>query len=147
MTAATSTKKTHGKSGLFISAQKEKLLFENVSQSLEIVTPSADAEIEYLSGGNKQKVMFGRSLASESELYLIDEGTKGIDIGAKNEVYKIMEDLAEQGCSIIFTSSDMDELSTISDRVIVFYEGSIINILSRQEVTRERLLHYADGFH
>jgi len=145
MTTATATKKTHGKSGLFISALKEKRLFEDVSQTFEIMTPSPGAEIDYLSGGNKQKVMLGRSLASESEVYLIDEGTKGIDIGAKNEVYKIMGNLANKGCAIIFSSSDLDEVSTISDRVMVLYEGRIVSILQGEEITKEKLLHYADG--
>jgi ABC-type sugar transport system ATPase subunit len=147
MTAVTATKKTRGKSGLFISAKKERCLFEDISQNLEINTPSPGAEIDYLSGGNKQKVIFGRSIACEPEIYLVDEGTKGIDIGAKNEIYKIVGNLAEQGCSVVFTSSDLDEICNISDRIMVLYEGSVVNILSKQEITKEKLLHYADGFH
>ena len=89
--------------------------------------------------------MLGRSLASDSMLYLIDEGTKGIDIGTKNEVYKIMGSLAEIGCSIIFSSSDLEEIITVSDRIMVMYGGKVTRILEKKEFTKERLLHYADG--
>ena len=145
MTAATATKKAHGPSGLFINAKKEKQMFQDVSQKLEIQAHSPQAEVDYLSGGNKQKVMLGRSLASDSILYLIDEGTKGIDIGAKHEVYKIMASLAEQSCSIIFSSSDLEEIITVSDRIMVMYEGKVALVLEKKDFTKERLLHYADG--
>ena len=145
MTVSTSTRKTRGRSGIFLHTQAEKKLFQEVSEKFEIQTHSPASEIDYLSGGNKQKVMLGRSLASDSKIYLIDEGTKGIDIGAKNEIYRIMEDLTQQGCAILFTSSDLEEIITISDRILVMYEGSLVCILKRGEFSKERLLHYADG--
>jgi len=145
MAASIATKKLHDRSGLFINAKTEKKVFRDIARKLEILAHSPQAEIDYLSGGNKQKVMLGRSLASDSILYLIDEGTKGIDIGAKNEVYKIMESLAEAGCSIIFTSSDLEEIIVVSDRIMVMYEGSVVCILEREMFSKESLVHYADG--
>ncbi len=145
MAASIATKKLHDRSGLFINAKTEKKVFRDIARKLEILAHSPQAEIDYLSGGNKQKVMLGRSLASDSILYLIDEGTKGIDIGAKNEVYKIMESLAEAGCSIIFTSSDLEEIIVVSDRIMVMYEGSVVCILERERFSKESLVHYADG--
>ncbi|MBN2323512.1 MAG: sugar ABC transporter ATP-binding protein [Spirochaetes bacterium] len=145
MTTSTSTKKVHGNAGLFLNAHSERKLFVEVSKKFEIKAHSPGAEIDYLSGGNKQKVMFGRSLASESRVYLIDEGTKGIDIGTKQEIYRIMGELSTQGCSMIFTSSDLEEIITVSDRIMVMYEGNIVCILERKDFSKERLLHYADS--
>jgi ribose transport system ATP-binding protein len=145
MTASTSTKKVHGRLKLFLNAHIERQLFDEVSKKFEIQAHSPAAEIDYLSGGNKQKVMFGRSLASESRLYLIDEGTKGIDIGAKQEIYKIMAELSATGCSIIFTSSDLEEIITVCERILVMYEGNMVCILERKDFSKERLLHYADS--
>ena len=145
MTASTSTKKTHGSLGVLLARGKEKPLFDDVSSKFQIKTPSEAAEIDYLSGGNKQKVMFGRSLAAESKLCLIDEGTKGIDIGAKHEIYKIMQGLTDVGCTIVFTSSDLEEIITVSDRIMVLYDGKIVRILQRNEFSKEQLLHCADG--
>jgi len=145
MTTSTATKKVHGKTGLFINAHVERKLFGEVSGKFDIQAHSPSAEIDYLSGGNKQKVMFGRSFASESRVYLIDEGTKGIDIGAKQEIYRIMGELSAQGCSMIFTSSDLEEIITVSDRIMVMYEGSIVCIIERKDFSKERLLHYADS--
>lgn len=140
-----STQKHLRPSKLFIDRIQEKKIFEEVADKFQIKTHSPKAEIDYLSGGNKQKVMFGRCLAAHSQLYLIDEGTKGIDIGAKNEIYKIIRQLVTGGASVIFTSSDLEEIIHISDRILVLHEGKIAHILSNKEATKEKLLHYADG--
>lgn len=145
MTTSTATKKIHGRNNILINSSKEHALFSEVSSQFQIKTPSESAEIDYLSGGNKQKVMFGRSLASDSVLYLIDEGTKGIDIGAKHEIYKIMQGLTNHGCAIIFTSSDLEEIITVSDRIMVLYEGGIVRVLEQEQFSKEQLLHCADG--
>ncbi|QPM67492.1 sugar ABC transporter ATP-binding protein [Atribacter laminatus] len=140
-----STQKHLKPSNLFIDRIQEKRIFEEVAEKFQIKAHSPKAEIDYLSGGNKQKVMFGRCLAAHSQLYLVDEGTKGIDIGAKNEIYKIIRQLVAGGTSVIFTSSDLEEIIHISDRIMVLHEGKIAQILLKKEATKEKLLHYADG--
>lgn len=145
MTASTATKKNHDGTGMVLSFKKEMSLYEHVSKIFQIKAHSPHAEIDYLSGGNKQKAMFGRSLASDSRMYLIDEGTKGIDIGAKGEIYKIMERLTEDGCGIIFTSSDLEEVITVSDRIMVVHEGRVVQILDKSQFSKKNLLHCADG--
>ena len=140
-----STQKHLRPSKLFIDRIQEKKIFEEVADKFQIKTHSPKAEIDYLSCGNKQKVIFGRCLAARSQLYLVDEGTKGIDIGAKNEIYKIIRQLVTGGASVIFTSSDLEEIIHISDRILVLHEGKIAHILSNKEATKEKLLHYADG--
>lgn len=145
ITAATATNKTRQAFKWLISGPRESQLFRDLVQKFEIKTPSASAEIDYLSGGNKQKVMFGRNVASDAQLFLIDEGTKGIDIGAKQEIYQIIHKLSEQGCSMLYVSSDLDEICAVSDRIMILYGGRIVRILEKNEITKERLQHYADG--
>lgn len=137
--------KNLGKYKLLIDPRKEAIMLNDVVREFNIIMPSANAEIDYLSGGNKQKIMLGRCFVTGVDLYLIDEGTKGIDIETKDEIYITMQNLAFQGKSIIFTSSDIDEITNISYRIMVLYEGQIMHIIPKKELTKENLLHYADG--
>lgn len=134
-----------GKLGLFIDEVKKIRMFQDIANKVRLFTPSADTEILYLSGGNKQKAMVGRCVASNSRIYLFDEITKGIDISAKVEVYKIMKDVTSKGNSIIFTSSEIEELVNLSDRVIVLREGHIAGIIPKENFSEKKIMEYADG--
>lgn len=98
-----------------------------------------------LSGGNQQKVVLGKWLTTDVDIFIFDEPTKGVDVGAKAEIYRLMESLLEAGKSIIMVSSELPEVIGMSDRVIVMHEGKVIKQLQRNELTEETLLHYAMG--
>ncbi|WP_313999458.1 sugar ABC transporter ATP-binding protein [uncultured Paenibacillus sp.] len=98
-----------------------------------------------LSGGNQQKVVLGKWLTTDVDIFIFDEPTKGVDVGAKAEIYRLMESLLEAGKSIIMVSSELPEVIGMSDRVIVMHEGKVVKQLQRNELTEETLLHYAMG--
>ena len=98
-----------------------------------------------LSGGNQQKVVLAKWLAMNPEVIIFDEPTRGIDVGAKQEIYEIMNDLANQGKAIIMISSDMEELIGMSDRVIVLCKGRMAGSLSKNEISQEAILMKAAG--
>jgi ribose transport system ATP-binding protein len=98
---------------------------------------------EQLSGGNQQKVVLAKWLSSDADILIFDEPTKGVDVGAKQEIYRLLEDLVDQGKSIIMVSSELPEVIGMSDRVIVMNEGRIVTELDHSELTEERILHYA----
>ena len=113
------------KAVLGISAKKEKSLAQNVIEAYSIKTPNMEKSIKYLSGGNQQKVIIGRSMYCDPKVLVFDEPTKGIDVGTKAEIYRLMKKLAEEkGIGIILISSEMEEVKKCSNRIITFYEGS-----------------------
>ncbi|WP_322817146.1 sugar ABC transporter ATP-binding protein [Chloroflexus sp.] len=114
-------------------------------QRLAIRTPSVAVEVGKLSGGNQQKVMLSKWLNTRPRLLILDEPTRGIDVGAKAEVHQIIDDLAAEGIAIILISSDLPEVLAMSDRVLVMREGRQMAIFSRQEATQERVLAAAMG--
>ena len=95
-----------------------------------------------LSGGNQQKVVLGKWLGVDPEILIFDEPTRGIDVGAKQEIYKIMTELVRQGKSIIMISSDMEELLGMSDRMVMLSKGRQTGVLEKEEFTQERVLNY-----
>lgn len=112
------------KAVLGISAKKEKSLAQNVIEAYSIKTPNMEKSIKYLSGGNQQKVIIGRSMYCDPKVLVFDEPTKGIDVGTKAEIYRLMKKLAEEKCiGIILISSEMEEVKKCSNRIITFYEG------------------------
>ena len=96
-----------------------------------------------LSGGNQQKVIIGKWLAIDADVFIFDEPTKGIDVGAKSEIYAIMRKMAETGKAIIMVSSDMPELLQTCDRIIVFKNGEISGVLNSEEATEEKIMYAA----
>lgn len=98
-----------------------------------------------LSGGNQQKVVLAKALAADPEIIIFDEPTKGIDVGAKQEIYQLMNTLAEAGKAIIMISSDMEEILGMSDRIVVLHEGTVAGELHRDEFSQERVLQLASG--
>ena len=112
------------KTGINISTKKENELANKVIATYDIKTPSADKEIQFLSGGNQQKVIIGRAMSANPEVLVFDEPTKGIDVGTKTEIYKLMKRLAEERqIGIILISSEMEEIQKCSNRIIALYEG------------------------
>ena len=112
---------------------------------LRIKTSSADQLAQDLSGGNQQKVVLAKWLMMDPDVIIFDEPTKGIDVGAKSEIYKMIADLAEQGKAIIFISSEMPEILGMCDRIIVLHEGRVSGQVDISEATQEKLLAYASG--
>lgn len=132
--------------GFFLNEGKiAKLVKDNVDK-LSIKTPSIKTLISSLSGGNQQKVLVARWLANDPDILILDEPTRGIDVGAKYEIYTIIASLAKQGKSIIMISSEMSELIGMSDRIIVMSEGKLTGELQRDEATQESIMALATQF-
>jgi ribose transport system ATP-binding protein len=110
---------------------------------LDIKTPSLSQLVKNLSGGNQQKVVLAKTLATNSEIIIFDEPTRGIDVGAKQEIYQLMCNLVQEGKAIIMISSEMEELLGMSDRILVLSGGRITAELSRDEFDQTRILEFA----
>jgi ribose transport system ATP-binding protein len=109
----------------------------------QVKTPSVEAKTATLSGGNQQKVVLAKWLALGPKVLIVDEPTRGIDVGAKAEIYKLLHDLAREGVAIVMISSDMEEILQLSDRVAVMHEGRITGVLERSDCTEERIMMLA----
>ena len=133
-----------GKNGL-LRLREERSQTNDFISKLRISTPGAYQLAQYLSGGNQQKVVLAKWLASRSKILIFDEPTRGIDVGAKVEVYNLMNSLVENGAAVIMVSSEMPELLGMSDRILVMHEGSIVAELDRSEATQEKILAAAMG--
>ena len=132
--------------GVAINHKKvEKLVQENVAK-LSIKTPSSKTLIQSLSGGNQQKVIISRWLANDPDVLIMDEPTRGIDVGAKYEIYQIMIDLAKQGKAIVMISSEMAELIGMSDRIAIMCNGKLTGEISGSEATQEKVMEFATKF-
>ena len=129
----------------FLNQKQEDTDTEQMIEKLSIRTPGADQITQFLSGGNQQKVVLGKWLALGPKILLLDEPTRGIDIGAKEEIYQLMESLAEAGMAILFASSEMEEVLGMSDRVLVMHEGRITGELGRDQLSEEAIMRLATG--
>ena len=132
--------------GLFLNKRKMKSDTDWSIKTMRIKTPSQKAKIRSLSGGNQQKVILGRWLLTEPEILLLDEPTRGIDVGAKYEIYQLIINLAEQGKSVIMVSSEMPELLGVCDRIIVMSGGRLAGELSREEADQEKIMSLATKY-
>ncbi len=133
-----------GKFG-FINAENESKNVNNLIEKLNIKTPSAEVPVKNLSGGNQQKVALAKWLSIDSKVILIDEPTRGVDVGAKVEIYSLINEVAQNGVGVIVISSDMPEIMGIADRILVMHEGTIYGELSKEEFTEENILRFAIG--
>jgi len=129
----------------WIDRNKEIEAVKESIKSLGIATPSTEQQVQFLSGGTQQKVVVGKWLMSDSDLYIFDEPTKGIDVGGKYDIYKLIVDLARQGAGVIFISNELPEVLTLCDRVLVMFDGQIIKEVQTQATNREELLFYVMG--
>ena len=127
----------------FIDPSWESALVGEMMGRLQIKAPSSRQVVQFLSGGNQQKVVLGKWLSLKPRLLLLDEPTRGIDVGAKHEIYRLMEELAAQGVAILFVSSELEEILGLSDRVLVLHEGRMAGELDRGELSEESVLRLA----
>jgi ribose transport system ATP-binding protein len=129
--------------GLFIQARKVEEATDEYVRRLTIRTPSLDQLLRNLSGGNQQKVVLAKWLIRASDILIFDEPTRGIDVGAKSEIYHLMNELAGQGKAIIMISSELPEVLRMSDRVLVMCEGRITGELDIAGASQERIMEFA----
>jgi len=134
------------KNGL-VDTKTEKKITEQYKQRIDIKTPSMEQRVINLSGGNQQKVVLAKSLAAESDILIFDEPTRGIDVGAKQEIYQLMCELADHGNAILMISSDMEELLGMSDRIIVLSEGKLAGEVQKEQFSQDYILDLASGTH
>lgn len=131
--------------GIVVNNKKAEEVCTHYKEKLKIKTPSLEQAVKNLSGGNQQKVVLAKGLATAPELVIFDEPTRGIDVGAKAEIYKLLNDLIEEGKTIIMISSEMEELMGMADRIIVLAEGRCHGELMKGEFSQERIMQYASG--
>ena len=129
-----------------INSGKEDALCEKAVKDLRIKTPNVEIDSGNLSGGNQQKVVVGKWLARDSRVVIFDEPTRGIDVGAKVEIYNLMNELKKQGIAVMFVSSEMPEVMGIADRIIVMCDGRITGEVSAREATQDEILTMATSF-
>ncbi len=132
--------------GIKINTKKVEQLVQDNVKKMNIKTPSSKTQIKSLSGGNQQKVLIGRWLANNPDVLILDEPTRGIDVGAKYEIYCIIADLAKAGKSIIMISSEMSELIGMSDRIMVMCDGRVTGFVDGNEATQEKIMALATQF-
>lgn len=129
--------------GGFVRRQLERAAVDEMVGSLRVKTPNREAAITSLSGGNQQKCILGRWLLTRPEVLLLDDPTRGVDVGAKAELYRLMDQLCRDGIGIILTSSELPELLTVCDRILVLNEGRLTAEFSRQEATEQNIMEAA----
>jgi len=131
---------------IVLNNRKINMIAEENIKKLSIKTPTTKTKIQSLSGGNQQKVVISRWLARDPDIFILDEPTRGIDVGAKYEIYSIMVQLAKQGKSVIMISSEMPELLGMSDRIMVMCEGRLSGILEGREANQEKIMELATKY-
>ena len=132
--------------GVMINDKKIEELVQDNIEKMNTKTPSSKTQIQSLSGGNQQKVLIGRWLANDPDVLILDEPTRGIDVGAKYEIYTIIAELAKQGKSIIMISSEMAEIIGMSDRVMVMCDGRVTGFIDGKDATQENIMELATQF-
>ena len=135
----------HFSKSIFLRTKSINEMVDSYIEKLKIKTPARTQLVRNLSGGNQQKVVIGKCLASQAKVYLFDEPTRGIDVGAKYEIYTLMNELVAHGNAIIMVSSDLPEILGMSDRIFVMHEGSFVGELRREEASQERIMEMASG--
>ena len=128
-----------------ISTRSEKELYESMVERLGVRVSGPEQAAKSLSGGNQQKVVIAKWLGIEPDVLILDEPTRGVDVGAKKEIYTIINELAERGVAILMISSELPEIIGMADRVLVMHEGNLMAELSKDEMTQEKIMHYATG--
>ena len=129
--------------GTVINEKKEEEIAQTYRKEISIKTPTLDQLVKNLSGGNQQKVILAKWLAADSELLIFDEPTRGIDVGAKQEIYTLINHLVEQGKTVLMISSEMEELMGMSDRILILAEGNMTGELNKSEFNQERIMQLA----
>ena len=131
--------------GPFVQQKKTGESAAAIKETLAVKAPSTETIISNLSGGNQQKVLIGRWLLTEPEILIFDEPTRGIDVGSKAEIHRMISDLAKQGKCIIMVSSELPEVMGMSDRILVMHEGELTGFVDRKDFSQETIMRYATG--
>lgn len=129
----------------FISRSKTNANARSYVNSLGIATPSIKQYLRNLSGGNQQKVAVGKWMAADCDVYIFDEPTKGVDVGAKQDIFRLINDIAKRGNGVIYASCENAEILSITDRVYVMYDGSVAAELVTAETSEDEIMNYAVG--
>ncbi|MFV0528012.1 MAG: sugar ABC transporter ATP-binding protein [Lachnospiraceae bacterium] len=132
-------------SGLAISKKKSKKVIDQYTKRLRLKAASTEIEVESLSGGNQQKVVLGKWLATKPDVLILDEPTRGVDVNAKFEIYSVINELANEGIAIIMISSELPEIINMCDNVCIIREGKLVGNLTRDELNQEEIMKYAAG--
>jgi len=130
---------------LLLDQRRERREAEEVFARLAVKTPSVDTPVGALSGGNQQKVVLAKWLARELEVLIVDEPTRGVDVGAKAAIHGLLDELAQRGLAVVLISSELPELLHLATRVLVLRGGRLVGELTRGEATQERVLHRMAG--
>lgn len=129
-----------------IDRHKERSLARDYMQKLSIAARNEEQSVSFLSGGNQQKVVISKCLNSESKIFLMDEPTRGVDVGAKEEIHNIIRELSKEGCSVIVFSTELPEIVNLCDRIILMYEGEIRKIMkNHKDIVSEEIMHVITG--
>ncbi|MEC0370507.1 sugar ABC transporter ATP-binding protein [Paenibacillus chibensis] len=137
--------KRFSRMNLFLNFRKEREAARDIIQTLDIKTPGEQAKVQNLSGGNQQKVAIGKWLITDAEVYIFDEPTKGVDVGAKKDIFELILQLAQRGKCVIYASCEMSEMMGITDRMYVLYDGRIAKELQTSHTNEEEILFYSTG--
>ena len=130
---------------LVIRKKDEQKVAENWAKTLQLKFSSLGDAVERLSGGNQQKVVLAKWLATQPKILIVDEPTRGIDVGTKSEVHRLLSKMAQEGLAIIMVSSELPEVLGMADRIVVMREGRQVGTLSRDEATPEKVISLATG--
>lgn len=137
--------KKFSKAFSFLNFKGEKKNAHDIIKSLGIKTPSTETKVQNLSGGNQQKVAIGKWLVADAEVYIFDEPTKGVDVGAKKDIFELIAGLAQRGKAILYASSELTEIMGITDRVYVIYDGEVVKEIETKNTSEEQILYYSTG--
>jgi ABC-type sugar transport system ATPase subunit len=129
-----------------INRNKERSLAKNYMQKLSVAARNQEQSVSFLSGGNQQKVVISKCLNSENSIFLMDEPTRGVDVGAKEEIHNIIRELSKEGCSVIVFSTELPEIVNLCDRIVLMYEGEIRKIMkNHKDIDSEEIMHIITG--
>ena len=130
----------------FVNRTKERAIVQRYAERLRVKTPTMDAPIAGLSGGNQQKIALAKWLARECGILIVDEPTRGIDVGAKAEIHQLLDELAQNGLGIMVISSELPEVMNLSRRILVMRQGKMAGTLAREEFSQPALMRLMAGF-
>ena len=133
------------KFGIFINKKEEKSISKNYIDELDIKTPSPEQKVKNLSGGNQQKVVVSKVLSTEPQIVILDEPTRGIDVGAKNDIYHLIKKLTNEDVAVLMISSELPEILNLSDRILIMYENEQAGILDAKTADQEKIMNLATG--
>jgi ribose transport system ATP-binding protein len=129
----------------FLKRKQSKKLSQSLVNSLDIKTPSLNQQVKNLSGGNQQKVIIARWLSLKPKIFILDEPTRGIDVGAKAEIHNLLRQMADDGVGILMISSELPEILGVSDRVLVMREGRLVAEFDPEKNSQDDIMHAAAG--